>query len=110
MRSLESVGEETSSTESKLEAPSRSTSRSSTRSDGQDEYHPQSPSETIESGDFIQVPSDLSDGTDPDIWGRNEELLPLTSEQCMIADPWLIAFDLRTKRWGKNSTFDTLPE
>lgn len=110
MRSLETVGEETSSTESKFEVPSRSSSRSSTRSEGQDEYQPESPSETIESGDFIQVPSDLNNDTDPDIWGRNEELLPLTSEQCMIADPWLIAFDLKTKRWGKNNTFDPQPE
>ncbi|KAK7711282.1 hypothetical protein SLS64_005304 [Diaporthe eres] len=100
-------------TESRSRAVSRAESQSSSRSPSQDSYRPEIPYQTSqpdedasqspqesESGDFIQVPSDLSDDIGPDLWGRNEDLSPLTDEQCLIADPWLTAFDLKTKRWG----------
>lgn len=64
------------------------------------------PSQTSDSGGFIQVPSDLEKATASDLWGRNEELPPLTSEQCTIGDPWLIGFDMQAKRWGKNNIPD----
>lgn len=120
MRSLRTVDEATLPTESRSRAPSRASSRSSSRSHRPDEYQPdeyqpdeyppQSPSETSEPGDFTQVPSEFDVATRLDLWGRTEGLLPLTSEQCMIADPWLIAFDLKTKRWGKKITSDQLPK
>lgn len=62
---------------------------------------PQSPQES-EASDFIQIPSDGNDDTGSYLRGRNEDLSPLTDEQCLIADPWLMAFDLKAKRWGKN--------
>lgn len=104
-------------TDSRSRTVSRADSRSSSRSRSQDSCRPESPYQTSqpdeyvqdspesaedsESGDFIQVPSDLSDDIGADLWGRNEDLSPLTSEQCLIADPWLTAFDLKAKRWGK---------
>lgn len=116
MRPVESAD----GTEPRSRATLRADSRSSSRSRSQDscrsetpyqtsepddcvQDEPQSPQES-ESGDFIQVPSELSDATSPDLWGRNEDLSPLTSEQCLIADPWLMAFDLKEKRWGEKET------
>lgn len=110
MRPLESLD----GTESRSRAVSRAESRPSSRSHSQDSDRPESPyqpsqpdedapqsPQDSESGDFIQVPEDLSDDIGPDLWGRNEDLSPLTNEQCLIADPWLTAFDLKAKRWGK---------
>lgn len=114
MRPVESID----GAESGSRAASRADSRSSSRSNSQDShrpespYHapeadeyiqeaPQSPRES-ESSDFIQVPSDESDDIGPYLWGRNEDLSPLTDEQCLIADPWLLGFDLKAKRWGKD--------
>ncbi|KAG8166215.1 hypothetical protein KVR01_004767 [Diaporthe batatas] len=65
-----------------------------------DEYPPENFSETSDSYGFVEVPSKFEDANGSDLWGRNEELPPLTSEQCMIVDPWLVAFEMQTKRWG----------
>jgi hypothetical protein len=32
---------------------------------------------------------------------RNEDFIPLTDEQCMMATPWLRGMDLKTKEWGQ---------
>jgi hypothetical protein len=31
---------------------------------------------------------------------RNEDLTPLTDEQCLLATPWVHGFDLKAKEWG----------
>ncbi|KAJ0118261.1 hypothetical protein J7T55_009044 [Diaporthe amygdali] len=100
MRPLECLDEETAPMRSRSRTTSRASSRSSTRSHSEDSNRSPSPSQPSESGDFVQVSSDLSDTSDHDLWGRNEDLSPLTSEQCLISDPWLRGFDLKAKRWG----------
>lgn len=33
---------------------------------------------------------------------RREQISPLTDEQCMLASPFVIAMDLKSKQWGKS--------
>jgi len=33
---------------------------------------------------------------------RREDFRTLADEHCLLATPWLIGFDLKTKEWGKN--------
>ena len=33
---------------------------------------------------------------------RHEDFRALSDEHCLLATPWLIGFDLKTKEWGKN--------
>lgn len=126
MRPLGSADGATPLAESRSRAISRADSQSSSRSGSQESHQPEIPPQTFdpdehvqeepqspeesEPGDFIQVPSDLGDDTGPDLWGRNEELSPLTSEQCLIADPWLMAFDLKAKRWGEKRIPNQAPD
>lgn len=35
-----------------------------------------------------------------EVLGRNEELEALTDEQCLMANSWLVGFDLKSKEWG----------
>jgi hypothetical protein len=37
----------------------------------------------------------------PSNTGRTENLEPLSDEQCLLATPWVIGLDLKSKEWGK---------
>jgi hypothetical protein len=43
---------------------------------------------------------ELTSSTPEQAKSRNEDLAPLTDEQCMIATPWLRGMDMKTKEWG----------
>lgn len=34
---------------------------------------------------------------------QQQDLAPLTDEQCVLTTPWVIGMDMKTKKWGKSN-------
>ena len=73
-----------------------------THAEGDDDNGSGSDTESYEGDDGAVPRGDVtSPRSKPANTGRTEHLEPLSDEQCLLATPWVIGLDLKSKEWSK---------